>query len=55
MNGSRGCVGTGIDLYGSWGFLPILFRLLIGNYADSEMCVALLVPEMNTRSGAKSH
>ena len=55
MNG-RGCVGTVIDLYGSWQFLAILCRFLsIIVFADSAMCVALLVPEMNARSGAKSH
>ena len=48
----RGCVGTVVDLYGSWRFLAILCRILTAFIADS---VALLVPEMDARSGAKGH
>ena len=45
VNG-KGCVGTVVDLHVSWRFFVD---------ADSAMCVALLVPEMNARICAKSH
>ena len=51
----RGCVSTVVDLYASWRFLAILCRFLTGLLTDSAMCVALLVPEINARNGAKSH
>ena len=55
VNGTE-CVGSVIDLYGSWWFLAILCRFLSFFFlADSAMCVALMIPEMIARIGVRSH
>ena len=55
----RGRVGTVVDLYGSWRFLPILgdsLQILESCFCRFYyVCVPLLVREINARSGAKSH
>ena len=49
----------GASLISVW-FLAVLgdylrFLKVVFVFADSTMCVALLVPEMNARNGAESH